>query len=340
MGQIWDKNWPAKNDEGLFLVAGPCSAESQEQLLETAKGLEASGRVSLFRAGVWKPRTRPHSFEGVGIRALPWLVEVRRETGLPVATEVANGKHVEAALGHGIDVLWLGSRTTTSPFAVQEIADSLKGVSIPVMVKNPINADVSLWMGAFERLTDAGVTQLMAVHRGFSTWGAIRYRYNPVWKVPMELKRHFPQLPIICDPSHICGKRDTIPEICQKALDWDMNGLMVEVHCRPDEALSDSQQQVTPKDFCHILESLRFEREGDESKDFESEIDFLRGQLGFVDRELLWILKMRREIVEKISEFNMDEVLREHEEQFDGTHLEKDYIKKIYRAINNKSDRH
>ena len=338
-----------KKEGALFVVAGPCSAESEEQLLSTAKLLKASGRVSLFRAGVWKPRTRPDSFEGMGERALPWLTRVKEETGFPVAVEVANAGHVELVLKHGVDALWLGARTTANPFSVQEIADSLRGVSIPVMIKNPINVDLSLWIGAIERIHNVGLTDIMAIHRGFATGEVNQYRNRPVWRIPIELKHHFPELPVICDPSHISGKRSLIPEICQKALDRGMNGLMVEVHCRPDEALSDSRQQITPENFCQIVEGLQLKREHPTDIVFEKEIELLRDKLGTVDQELLKVLKMRMDIVDEIGILKkknnvtafqvarMNEMLEEYREQAENINLEKDYVEEVYNVIHNQS---
>ena len=337
-------------EEDLFIVAGPCAVESEEQLMAIARGLwSASGRVSLFRAGVWKPRTRPNCFEGVGAKALPWLAALKGETGLPVAVEVANAQHVELALKHGIDVLWLGARTTANPFSVQEIADSLKGVSIPVMVKNPIHLDLSLWMGALERLKKAGIERMMAIHRGFAVGELSRYRNQPVWRIPMELKRRCPELPIICDPSHIAGKRSLIPEICQKALDRGMNGLMIEVHHCPQEALSDSKQQITPESFCRILKGLQVKSERSASAGFEREIESLREKLNGVDRELLKVLRMRMDIVDEIGELKkrnnvtafqvgrMNEILQEYMERAEDFNLEKEYLKEIYHVVHSES---
>ena len=343
-----NNKWYA-TDGPLFVVAGPCSAESQEQVLSTARLLKASGKVACFRAGIWKPRTRPDSFEGVGEKALPWLARVKREMGFSVAVEVANARHVESALEYGIDVLWLGARTTANPFSVQEIADSLKGVSIPVMVKNPINADLSLWIGAIERINNVGLTNIIAVHRGFATGEVSEYRNRPVWRIPIGLKRHFPDLPIICDPSHISGKRSLIPEICQKALDRGMNGLMVEVHCRPEEALSDSRQQLTPEDFCRMLEGLQVKKDCPMDVDFEKEIEFLRDKLNIVDQELLKVLKMRMDIIDEIGRLKkknnvtafqvvrMNEMLEEYREQAENFNLGKDYVEEVYNIIHNQS---
>ena len=240
---------PISVDGKLFskpvIMAGPCSAETEEQLLNTAVPLAKMG-IKIFRAGIWKPRTRPNAFEGVGSVGLKWLQTVQKETGMLVATEVANVKHVYEALKYGVDIIWIGARTSANPFAVQDIADSLRGVNIPVLVKNPINPDVDLWIGAIERINNAGIRQLAAIHRGFSSYDKTIYRNVPQWQVPIELRRRIPQMPIITDPSHICGNREFLYDISQKAMDLNFDGLIIETHCNPDKALSDAKQQVTP----------------------------------------------------------------------------------------------
>lgn len=236
-----------------LLIAGPCGAESFEQLQQTAKGLKALNNVSLFRAGVWKPRTRPNAFEGKGEEALKWLAEIKKEFGFKITVEVANAQHTELALKYGIDVLWIGARTTVNPFSVQEIADVLKGTDVPVMVKNPIHADLQLWVGALERVSNSGITKLAAIHRGFYVYGKTKYRNKPMWQLPIELRTLFPELPIICDPSHISGNRELIPSIAQKALDLGMNGLMIESHFNPSIALSDAEQQLTPAQLGDLI---------------------------------------------------------------------------------------
>ena len=233
-----------------WMIAGPCSAESQEQLLATAKAIQSD--TDLFRAGVWKPRTRPNSFEGIGEQALEWLQVVKQETDLRVATEVANAQHVEKCLQAGIDVLWLGARTTVNPFYVQEIAEALKGVDIPVLVKNPLHPELSLWIGALERLNKVGINQLAAIHRGFFTLEQSAFRNEPKWEIPIRLKKKYPELPIICDPSHISGNTAMIQEVAQTALDLNMDGLMVETHVSPQIALSDAEQQITPKQLANF----------------------------------------------------------------------------------------
>ena len=239
-----------------FLIAGPCSAETEEQLVATAHLLAATGRVSALRAGIWKPRTRPGEFEGIGSIGLEWLKRAKAETGLPTAVEVATAKHVEEALAAGVDILWIGARSTANPFTVQEIADALKGVDIPVIVKNPVNPDLSLWIGALERINNAGITKLAAIHRGFSSHEKSAFRNEPMWDLAINLKTHAPELPIICDPSHICGNRELIPYIAQKALDLDMQGLIIESHIDPSVAWTDAKQQLTPAALDAIMDKL------------------------------------------------------------------------------------
>lgn len=288
-----------------LVIAGPCSAETEEQVLETAKALVQIEDVRIFRSGIWKPRTRPNSFEGVGEKGLPWLKRVKEETGLLVTTEVANAHHVELALKHDIDILWIGARTTVNPFSVQEIADAIKGTNIPVMVKNPINADLSLWMGAIERLNLAGINKIVAIHRGFSTANKSEYRNAPLWRIPIELKRQLPDLPIICDPSHITGARDRVALVCQKAMDVDMNGVMVETHPTPEKAWSDAAQQVTPHMLSEIITSLKLKTEFSTDRGFEQELGELREQIDRIDSEILESLKMRFNIVERIGNLKM-----------------------------------
>ena len=257
-----------------WMIAGPCSAESQEQLLSTARAIQSNS--DLFRAGVWKPRTRPNSFEGIGEQALEWLQVVKQETDLRVATEVANAQHVEKCLQADIDVLWLGARTTVNPFYVQEIAEALKGVDIPVLVKNPLHPELSLWIGALERLNKAGINQLAAIHRGFFTLEQSAFRNEPKWEIPIRLKKKYPELPIICDPSHISGNTAMIQEVAQTALDLNMDGLMVETHVSPQIALSDAEQQITPKQLANLISSLVLRETSAEDKNFNEQLKKLR----------------------------------------------------------------
>jgi chorismate mutase len=296
--------WELNNSDRPLILSGPCSAETEEQVLETAHAL-AKLNISVFRAGIWKPRTRPNTFEGVGSEGLQWLTRVRKETGLKVCTEVANAKHTYEALKHNIDVLWIGARTTVNPFAVQEIAEALRGVDIPVLVKNPINPDLELWIGALERINKVGIKKLGAIHRGFSSYGDSAFRNAPNWQIPIELKRRFPELLIINDPSHIGGKRSLIQPLSQKAMDLDFDGLMVEVHPNPDEAWSDAKQQLTPEDFGEMLSSLKIRTKGIMQAE-HSKLSNLRKKIDYFDHELLEILEARMKIAKEIGEFKRD----------------------------------
>ena len=282
------------------LIAGPCSAESQEQVLECARSLAGQG-VKVFRAGVWKPRTRPGNFEGAGDKALEWLKAVKSETGMAVTTEVANARHVEAALKAGIDMLWIGARTTTSPFAVQEVADALRGTDIPILVKNPINAELELWIGAFERLAGAGLKHLAAIHRGFSSYYERIYRYSPEWQIPIELRRRIPGLQIICDPSHMAGRSDLVPLLSQMALDMKADGLFIEVHPDPAHALSDNQQQLTPAQFSEMASKLVFHREAKPID--QKQMQPYRNQLDDIDLQLIQDLADRFRVTGRIGEY-------------------------------------
>ena len=293
------KHWLPQINNPL-IIAGPCSLESEEQALETAKLLAKDHRVFVYRGGVWKPRTRPGSFEGVGSIGLKWLQLVRQETGLPVGTEVANAQHAEEALNAGLDVLWVGARSTASPFVVQEIADVVKGTDAVVMVKNPVNPDVQLWLGAFERLSQAGIKNMVAIHRGFTPFRETDYRNYPNWKTVIELRRLMPNLPIICDPSHISGKREYLFEISQKAFDMGMEGLMIESHCDPSCALSDKEQQLTPADLALLLDRLIIRNATISNKQFENQLELLRNRIDALDRELLETLSSRMEIARQI----------------------------------------
>jgi chorismate mutase len=299
------KSWLPKLDNPL-LISGPCSLESEEQAMETAKLLARDKRVFVYRGGVWKPRTRPGSFEGVGSIGLKWLQNVREETGLPIGTEVANAQHTEEALKAGLDVIWIGARSTASPFVVQEIADVVKGSNAVVMIKNPVNPDVQLWMGAIERISQAGIKNIVAIHRGFTPFRETKYRNYPNWKTVIELKRKMPNLPIICDPSHIAGTREYLYEISQKAFDMGMEGLMIESHRDPSCAMSDASQQLTPADLGKMLDKLVIRHENANNPDFENQLDVLRNRIDAIDAELLETLASRVEIVKKIGEYKRD----------------------------------
>lgn len=300
---IIDKIDILRNCDRPYIIAGPCSAESEEQVMAVASAL--AGRVTLFRAGLWKPRTRPGCFEGVGKEALPWLQRVKRELSLPVATEVANAEHVEQALSAGIDVLWIGARTTVNPFAVQEIADALRGCDVPVLVKNPVNPDLELWIGAFERLNNAGITRLGAIHRGFSSYGEKCFRNAPQWQLPLELRRRLPELPIICDPSHIAGKRELVMSLSQQAMDLNFDGLMIETHCNPVCALSDARQQVTPDELFLMLDRMVCRS----AVCCDSEFLSYRKQIDEIDDALMELIAKRMEVSREIGEVKREKGL-------------------------------
>jgi chorismate mutase len=289
-----------------LIIAGPCSIETEEQAMETAKLLAKDHRVFVYRGGIWKPRTRPGSFEGIGSIGLKWLQMVREETGMPVGTEVANAQHTEEALKAGLDVLWIGARSTASPFVVQEIADVVKGTDAVVMVKNPVNPDVQLWLGAFERLSQAGIKNMVAIHRGFTPFRETEYRNYPNWKTVIELRRLMPNLPIICDPSHIGGKREYLFDISQKAFDMGMDGLMIESHRDPSCALSDKEQQLTPADLVKLLDRLVIRNVTTDNKLFENQLELLRNRIDSLDSELLETLSARMEIVRQIGQYKKD----------------------------------
>ena len=294
------KTWLPSINEPL-IISGPCGAESLEQLLKTAQQLKEINKVSLFRAGVWKPRTRPNSFEGKGEEALQWLTEVKKQFGFKITVEVANAHHTEMALKYGVDVLWIGARTTANPFSVQEIADALKGIDVPVMIKNPIHADLQLWIGAIERIYNSGISKIAAIHRGFHYYGKTKYRNKPFWQIPIELRTLFPDLPIICDSSHISGNKELIPSVSQKALDLGMNGLMIETHYNPDLALSDASQQYTPSQLNQLISKLVLRNQLSEDELITNKLSDFRKIIDEIDDELLNVLKKRMQIIEKIA---------------------------------------
>ncbi len=297
-------DWIPKGSSPL-VISGPCSAESYTQVMDVALKLAAIPQVRVFRAGLWKPRTRPSAFEGVGEVGLQWLKDVQQETGLLTAVEVARPEHVEACLKNNVDILWLGARTVVNPFSVQELSEVLKGVDIPVMVKNPLNPDISLWLGALERLNQAGIRKLAAIHRGFYYYRHALYRNQPMWEIPIELQRQIPDLPVICDPSHICGRRDLLLQVSQKALDLEMAGLMIESHIDPDHALTDANQQITPFDLETLLGSL-IVRQTTGNKEFETKLEMLRREIDKMDAELLDILSRRMKIVDEIGQYKKE----------------------------------
>ena len=284
-----------------YLIAGPCSAESENQLLTIAKAVE--GTADVFRAGVWKPRTKPNSFEGVGKEALSWLKTIQQETSLKVVTEVATAKHVELCLESGVDMLWIGARTTVNPFYVQEIAEALRGVDIPVFVKNPIHPELGLWLGAFERLHKVGVKQLAAIHRGFYSYEKVAFRNDPKWEIPIKLREEIRDLPIICDPSHIAGKAALVEDIAQTAMDINLDGLMIETHHNPSVALSDAEQQVTPKELNSIMNNLVLRDTKLRDEEFKGQLLNFRNQIDNFDTKIIELLNNRKQVVEHIANF-------------------------------------
>lgn len=296
-------NWFDTKGSYPVIISGPCSAESEDQMLKTCTSLAQTGKVHMLRAGIWKPRTRPNSFEGVGRVGLQWLKKASTETGLPCCTEVANAKHVELCLKEGIDALWIGARTTVSPFTVQEIAEALKGTDVPVLIKNPINPDFKLWLGAIERFSNIGLHKIAAIHRGFSWFDKTPYRYSPRWEMPIELKTIFPSIDIICDPSHIAGKRALLAEVCQKAFDLEMSGLMIESHYDPNIALSDAAQQVTPKNLETLLNELVIRKNDSENSNF---LAVKRALIDQVDQELVALLAKRMQLVGDIGAYKKE----------------------------------
>lgn len=299
------EEWPIYRQRPL-VIAGPCSAESEAQVMKTAEVLAASGRVDLYRAGIWKPRTRPDQFEGVGSVGLAWLRRVRDEFGLPVSVEVANEKHVYEALKHGVDAVWIGARTSVNPFALQEIANALKGADVMVFVKNPINPDLELWIGAIERISKTGIKRLAAIHRGFSSWEKSSFRNQPRWQIPVQLRQRIPNMGLICDPSHIGGDRAFIGDLSQKAMDLNYDGLMIETHIDPSVALSDKKQQVTPSELIAILDTLILRSPTTDNPEFLETIEDLRSQIDVYDNLLLDILESRMQVAETIGKFKKE----------------------------------
>lgn len=328
------------------VIAGPCSAETEEQVMETAKDLAKNG-VRIFRAGIWKPRTKPGGFEGVGSVGLTWLQEVKKETGMLVATEVANKQHVKEALNAGVDVLWIGARTSANPFAMQEIADSLVGADVPVLVKNPVNPDLELWIGAMQRIYNAGIRQIGAIHRGFSAYGKHLYRNMPQWHIPIELRRRMPELTLICDPSHIGGKRELVAPLSQQAMDMGFDGLIVESHCDPDSAWSDKSQQVTPEVLNFIINMLVVR---DTTQTTES-LTLLRQQIDQIDNDLLEALSKRMRISREIGQYKKehsmpvvqtgryDDILNSRAAAAEELGMNGDFMKTVYQAIHEESVR-
>ena len=348
MKEIVQQKWTKRP----LIISGPCSAETEEQVVETVQRIAATGKVDMIRAGIWKPRTRPGSFEGIGVKGLPWLLRARKLTGLPTMVEVATGKQVDDAINFEVDVLWIGARTTVNPFSVQEVADALRGTEVPVLIKNPINPDLELWTGAVERVAKAGVKQIGLIHRGFSSYGNTEYRNAPMWHLAIEMKRRYPDLLFINDPSHICGRRDILHEVAQKAIDLDYDGLMIESHMDPDHAWSDAKQQVTPEKLAELLDSIIWRREDVNSEEYHAALEKLRQQINHLDDELMQILGQRMKIAEKIGEYKKNnnitilqtnrwnEILQRAVQKGEGLGLSREFIKKYFDAMHMESINH
>ena len=348
MKEVVQEKW----NKRPLIISGPCSAETEEQVVETAVRLHKTGRVDMLRAGIWKPRTRPGMFEGIGAKGLPWLQRAKKLTGIPVAVEVATGKQVEDALTFEVDVLWVGARTTVNPFSVQEVADALRGVDIPVLIKNPINPDLELWTGAVERVAKAGIKQIGLIHRGFSSYGNTEYRNAPMWHLAIEMKRRNPDLLFINDPSHICGRRDILLDVAQKAIDLDFDGLMIESHIDPDKAWSDAKQQVTPERLAELLDSIRWRKEDVASEEYHAALEKLRQQINHLDDELMQILSTRMKVSEKIGQYKKDNnitilqtnrwnsILERAFEKGEKLGLSKEFITKYFDAVHMESINH
>ena len=335
-----------------FLIAGPCGVESREQLMTTVKGLSLIPSVKAIRGGLWKPRTRPNSFEGMGEAGIPWMVEARDQFQLPIITEVAKAQHVELCLKNNFDALWIGARTVANPFSVQEIADALKGVDIPIFIKNPIHPDLALWMGAIERIQNAGITDIAAIHRGFSTGSPTIYRNQPLWEMPIALKTEMPDLPIICDPSHIAGKRDLILQVAQKAADLNMNGWMIESHCSPDSALSDAAQQLTPEALGQLMEAITIRVTTDALIDDCPEMQQWRQEMDALDKDIIHLLGDRMRLAEQMGLYKKEknltifslnrwkEILESRQQWGEDDGLSLRFLKTYLEALHAESIRH
>lgn len=335
-----------------IIISGPCSAETETQMLETAQRLAKTGKVDILRAGIWKPRTRPGSFEGIGTKGLPWLQQAKKLTGLPTTVEVATGKQVEDALHFEVDMLWIGARTTVNPFSVQEVADALRGSDVPVLIKNPINPDLELWTGAVERVAKAGIKKIGLIHRGFSAYGNTEYRNAPMWHLAIEMKLRNPELLMINDPSHICGRRDILMDVAQKAIDLDYDGLMIESHIDPDKAWSDAKQQVTPERLAEMLDAIIWRKEDVNSETFHAALEKLRQQINHLDDEMMQILGQRMKLAEKIGQYKKEnnitilqtsrwnEILERAFVKGEKLGLSKEFVTKYFDAIHMESINH
>jgi chorismate mutase len=348
MKELMQEKW----NKRPLIISGPCSAETEDQMLETATDLAKTGKVDVLRAGIWKPRTKPGMFEGNGIVALPWLAKAKKITGIPITVEVATAKHVEDALKFDVDMLWIGARTTVNPFSVQEVADALRGVDVPVLIKNPINPDLELWSGGIERLQKVGVKQVGMIHRGFSSYGNTEFRNAPMWHLPIEMKRRYPGMPLICDPSHICGNRSMLQSVAQKSIDLDFDGLMLESHIDPDNAWSDAKQQVTPERLLELLNGLVWRHESTTAQEFITALTTLREQINQVDDELMTLLGQRMKLSDKIGQYKKDnditilqtnrwnEILERAFQKGEALGLTKEFITKYFDAVHLESIQH
>lgn len=342
--QAWEKR--------PLIISGPCSAETEEQVIATAQRLAATGKVDMLRAGIWKPRTKPGMFEGIGAKGLPWLQQAKKLTGLPTAVEVATAKQVQDALTFDVDVLWIGARTTVNPFSVQEVADALRGVDVPVLIKNPINPDLELWSGAVERVARAGIKNIGLIHRGFSSYGNTEYRNAPMWHLAIDMKLRHPDMPFINDPSHICGRRDILMDVMQRAIDLDYDGLMIESHIDPDNAWSDAKQQITPERLSEMLESIIWRKEDVSSPELHAALEKLRQQINQLDDELMQILGRRMKIAEQIGQYKKDnnitilqtnrwnEIIEHAMVKADKLGLSKEFITRYFDAVHMESINH
>lgn len=335
-----------------LIISGPCSAETEEQLLSTAQRLADTGKINMLRAGIWKPRTKPGMFEGVGAKGLPWLQQAKKITRLPTTVEVATAKQVQDALTFDVDVLWIGARTTVNPFSVQEVADALRGVDIPVLIKNPVNPDMELWIGAVERIARAGIKNIGLIHRGFSSYGNTEYRNAPMWHLAIDMKLKHPEMPFINDPSHICGRRDILQDTMQKAVDLDYDGFIIESHIDPDNAWSDAKQQVTPEILAEMLDAIIWRKEDIKSAAFHAALEKLRQQINQLDDELMQILGQRMKIAEQIGKYKKEnnitilqtnrwnEIIERATAKGDKVGLSKDFISKYFDAVHMESINH
>ena len=337
------------NSKRPILIAGPCSAETEEQVIETAVRLANTGKIDVLRAGIWKPRTRPGAFEGIGAKGLPWLQKAKEITGLPIAVEVAKTSHVELCLEFGIDILWIGARTTVNPFAVQEIADALRGIDIPVLLKNPINPDLALWLGGMERLQKVGLTKLGAIHRGFSSAGEKIYRNRPQWQIAIDFKTAMPDIPMINDPSHITGRRDLLHKVAQKAMDLNFDGLMIESHITPDTAWSDAAQQITPEVYGQLINDLIIREYDPKNLKEKTKLDRLRKEIDMIDEEIMGILASRMKIAREIGVYKKEnnmtilqsdrwkEVLSKFVDRGTKNGLSEEFITRVIKSIHDES---